>query len=61
MTRHVDEIVPETAHVVLLRAGSPSTVHGGGADRAALEEVFGGRLAVERSGGYYHVRVDGGP
>ena len=63
VTHHVDEIIPETTRVVLLRAGRIAFE---GPPEAALtaprlEEVFGGRLAVERSGGYYHVRVDGGP
>ena len=57
VTHHVDEIIPETSRVVLLRAGR---IAFDGPPEAALTaarlaEVFGGRLAVERSGGYYHV------
>jgi iron complex transport system ATP-binding protein len=63
VTHHVDEIIPETTRVVLLRAGR--IAFDGPPDAALtaarLEDVFGGRVAVERSGGYYHVRVDGGP
>ena len=62
VTHHVDEIIPETSRIVLLRAGR---IAFDGPPEAALTaarlaEVFGGRLAVERSGGYYHVRVDAG-
>jgi iron complex transport system ATP-binding protein len=62
VTHHVDEIIPETTRVVLLRGGRIA-FDGPPEDALTaqrLEEVFGGRLAVERSGGYYHVRVDGG-
>jgi iron complex transport system ATP-binding protein len=62
VTHHVDEIIPETTRVVLLRGGRIA-FDGPPEDALTaprLEEVFGGRVAVERSGGYYHVRVDGG-
>lgn len=62
VTHHVDEIVPETTRVVLLRNGRIA-YHGTPAEtltRERLQEVFGGPVAVERSGGYYHLRVDGG-
>jgi iron complex transport system ATP-binding protein len=59
VTHHVDEIIPETRRVVLLRDGR--VAYNGAAEDALtparLEEVFGAALAVERSGGYYHVRV----
>ena len=61
VTHHVDEIIPETVRVVLLRGGR--IAFDGPPDEALtagrLEAVFGGRVAVARSGGYYHVRVDG--
>ena len=62
VTHHVEEIIPETRRVVLLRGGR---IAFDGVPEAALtaerlQEVFGGRLAVARGGGYYHVRVDGG-
>src|SRR5215208_6693100 len=61
VTHHVDEIIPENGRVVLLRDGR---IAFDGPPSAALtaerlHDVFGGRVAVERSGGYYHVRVDG--
>src|SRR5688572_20088077 len=63
VTHHVDEIIPETARVVMLRAGG--IAFDGPPDVALtaerLQDVFGGRLVVARSGGYYHVRVDGEP
>ena len=62
VTHHVDEIIPEIGRVVLLRGGRVA-FDGPAAEAltpAQLEAVFGGRVAVERSGGYYHVRVDGG-
>jgi iron complex transport system ATP-binding protein len=61
ITHHVDEIVPEMQRVVLLRegriayAGAPADALTG----ARLTEVYGAPLAVERSAGYYHVRVAG--
>jgi iron complex transport system ATP-binding protein len=61
VTHHVDEIIPETRRVVLLRGGR--IAFDGPPELALtpprLQEVFGGPVAVERSGGYYHVRVDG--
>ena len=59
ITHHVDEIVPETRRVVLLREGQVA-YDGGPEDvltTARLSEVFGASLSVERAGGYYHVRV----
>jgi iron complex transport system ATP-binding protein len=63
VTHHVEEIIPETSRVVLLRGGriafdGPPEVALTG---ERLQDVFGGRLAVTRSGGYYHVRVNGEP
>jgi iron complex transport system ATP-binding protein len=60
VTHHVEEIIPETVRVVLLRAGRIA-FDGRPEDAltpARLEDVFGGPVAVVRSGGYYHVRVD---
>ncbi len=59
VTHHVDEIIPETKRVVLLRDGR---IAYDGAPEAALtsarlSELFGAAVAVERSGGYYGVRV----
>ncbi len=59
VTHHVDEVIPETRRVVLLRQGR---VVFDGPPRAALTgprltEVFGAPLAVERSGGYHYVRT----
>ena len=61
VTHHVEEIIPEITRVVLMRGGR---VVFDGPSREALtperlEEVFGGRVAVEHNGGYFHVRVDG--
>jgi iron complex transport system ATP-binding protein len=62
VTHHVEEIIPEVRRVVLLRRGriafDGSPEEALTADR--LQEVFGGPVAVVRSGGYYHVRVDAG-
>jgi iron complex transport system ATP-binding protein len=59
ITHHVDEIVPETRRVVLLREGR--VAYDGGTEdaltTARLSEVFGASLSVERADGYYHVRV----
>jgi len=59
VTHHVEEIIPETTRVVLLRAGriayDARPEDALTSDR--LQEVFGGPLNVVRSGGYYHVRV----
>jgi iron complex transport system ATP-binding protein len=58
VTHHIDEIIPEIQRVVLLKSGR--VAFDGAADEALtparLEEVFGGPVVVERSGGYYHVR-----
>ncbi|HLG57777.1 MAG TPA: ATP-binding cassette domain-containing protein [Vicinamibacterales bacterium] len=59
ITHHVDEIVPETRRVVLLREGRIA-YQGSPADAltaARLSDVFGAPLTVERSGDYYHVKV----
>jgi len=59
ITHHVDEIVPETRRVVLLREGRIAYA-GTPADAltpARLTDVFGAPMTVEQSGGYYHVRV----
>ena len=58
VTHHIDEIIPEIQRVVLLRAGE---VAFDGPTSAALtperlEDVFGGPVIVQYSGGYYHVR-----
>jgi iron complex transport system ATP-binding protein len=61
ITHHVDEIVPETRRVVLLREGQVA-YDGGPEDAltaARLGEVFDAHLTVERAGDYYHVRVAG--
>jgi iron complex transport system ATP-binding protein len=58
VTHHIDEIIPEIQRVVLLKSGR--VAFDGPAEEALtparLEEVFGGPVVVERSGGYYHVR-----
>jgi iron complex transport system ATP-binding protein len=58
VTHHIDEIIPEIQRVVLLKSGR--IAFEGAADEALtaarLEDVFGGPVVVERSGGYYHVR-----
>ncbi len=59
VTHHVDEIIPEIERVILLRDGR---VAFDGEKRAALtparlSEVFEAPIAVDESGGYYHVRV----
>ena len=59
VTHHVEEIIPETRRVVLLRQGR--LAFEGPPDEALtparLAEVFGAPLTVERAGGYYHVRL----
>lgn len=61
VTHHVEEIIPETRRVVLLREGRvafdgpPASA----LTRERLQDVFGGALHVVQSGGYYHVRVGG--
>ncbi len=61
VTHHVEEIVPETARVVLLRGGriAYDGTPAGALTRERLQEVFGGDLHVVHSGGYDHVRVGG--
>jgi iron complex transport system ATP-binding protein len=59
VTHHVDEIIPEIDRVILLRDGR---VAFDGAKRAALtpgrlSEVFAVPMAVDESGGYFHIRV----
>jgi iron complex transport system ATP-binding protein len=60
VTHHIDEIIPETRHVVLLRkgrvafAGTPAEA----LTAEHLSDLFGAPMIVERSGGYYHVRVE---
>jgi len=59
ITHHVDEIVPETRRVVLLREGQVA-FDGRPEDAltpAHLSAVFGVDLIVERAGDYYEVRV----
>jgi iron complex transport system ATP-binding protein len=61
ITHHVDEIVPETKRVVLLRAGQVSydgTPHDA-LTPGHLSQTFDANLTVERAGDYYHVRVTG--
>jgi iron complex transport system ATP-binding protein len=61
ITHHVDEIVPETKRVVLLRAGQVSydgTPHDA-LTPGHLSQTFDANLTVERAGDYYHVRVVG--
>ena len=59
ITHHVDEIVPETRRVVLLREGQ--VAYDGRPEDALttghLSQTFGANLTVERAGDYYHVRV----
>jgi iron complex transport system ATP-binding protein len=61
ITHHVDEIVPETKRVVLLRAGQ--VAYDGRPEDALttghLSQTFDANLTVERAGDYYHVRVAG--
>jgi iron complex transport system ATP-binding protein len=59
VTHHVDEIIPEICRVVLLQQGR---IAFDGTPEAALtpqrlSAVFGGPIEVERSGGYYALRV----
>jgi iron complex transport system ATP-binding protein len=59
VTHHVEEIIPEIDRVILLRHGR---VAFDGPKREVLTaprlgDVFGSRLTVEESGGYYHVRT----
>jgi iron complex transport system ATP-binding protein len=60
VTHHVDEIIPEIGRVILLRRGRVAADGPKDAVLTApeLSRTFDAPLAVERSGGYYHVRVD---
>jgi iron complex transport system ATP-binding protein len=61
VTHYVDEIIPEIDRVVLLKGGRIAR-DGRKADvltAPALSGAFDAPLAVERVGGYYHVRVSG--
>jgi iron complex transport system ATP-binding protein len=59
VTHHAEEIVPEIARVVLLRAGR--IAFDGPAAAAltpeSLEAVYGAPVVVTRSAGYFHVRL----
>jgi iron complex transport system ATP-binding protein len=61
VTHHVEEIIPNTRTVVLLRAGR--VAFAGPPDQALtaarLSDLFGAPLSVERSGDYFHVRIQG--
>jgi iron complex transport system ATP-binding protein len=59
VTHHVEEIIPDTRTVVLLRGGRVAFA---GAPAEALTaprltDLFGAPMMVERSGAYYHVRM----
>ena len=59
VTHHVEEVIPEVQRVVLLSRGRVA-YDGTPAEAltsAHLADVYGARLAVERQGGYYAVRV----
>jgi iron complex transport system ATP-binding protein len=62
VTHHVEEIVPDTKKVVLLRAGT--VAFAGSREEAItaprLSALFGAPLDVERSGDYFHVRLRAG-
>jgi iron complex transport system ATP-binding protein len=61
VTHHVEEIVPEIARVILLRAGKVA-FNGAPADALTAERlsgVFGAPMDVIRSGDYFHVRLTG--
>ena len=59
VTHHVEEIIPDTRQVILLREGR--VAFAGPCEQALtsgrLSELFGAPLTVERSGDYYHVRL----
>ena len=60
VTHHVDEVIPETRRVILLKDGRVA-FDGTPEDALSpprLEAVFGARMIVTRSGGYYDVRVE---
>jgi iron complex transport system ATP-binding protein len=59
VTHHIEEVIPETRRVVLLANGriafdGPPAV---ALTPERLGAVYGARLEVEKSGGYYHVRM----
>ena len=59
VTHHTDEIIPEIARVILLRHGRVAR-DGAKADvltAGALSHAFDAPLAVDETGGYFHVRV----
>jgi iron complex transport system ATP-binding protein len=61
VTHHVDEIIPEIRRVVLLHRGRVA-FDGATQDAltsARLSAIFGGPIEVERSGGYYTLRMGG--
>jgi iron complex transport system ATP-binding protein len=59
VTHHIEEVIPETRRVVLLANGR--IAFDGPPERVLTAErlgaVYGAPLEVEKSGGYYHVRV----
>jgi iron complex transport system ATP-binding protein len=59
VTHHVDEIIPEIARVILLRAGRIvcDGVKAGVLTATHLSDAFDAAVSVEQSGGYFHVRV----
>ncbi len=60
VTHHVDEIIPEIARVILLRRGRIAC-DGPKVDVLTghhLSHAFDAPLAVDQTGGYFHVRVD---
>jgi iron complex transport system ATP-binding protein len=59
VTHHVEEILPETKQVALLRDGRISFAGPPGAALTSerLSALFGAPLAVERAGAYFHVRM----
>jgi iron complex transport system ATP-binding protein len=60
VTHHVDEIIPEIERVLLLQRGRIACDAPKHAALTAerLGRIFDARLAVEQSGGYFHVRVE---
>jgi iron complex transport system ATP-binding protein len=60
VTHHVDEIIPEIGRVILLQRGRVAADGPKAAVLTApeLSRTFDAPLAVEETGGYYHVRVD---
>jgi iron complex transport system ATP-binding protein len=61
ITHHVEEIIPEIGHVVLLHRGR--VLDAGSKDRMLsaerLSTLFGGTIEVSETGGYFHTRVSG--